>query len=101
MCAFILSLFKFGSEFVFVSVFQGVPLSVCAIITLFAPAVIPAKAGIQEGIAGVLRACRPSPACKEEVIPASREWDCVTGFLGLRSRRGSTTCIHAGEPSLE
>ena len=40
----------------------------------------PAKAGIQEGEVGVLRAGQSSPACKEEGIPAKRECDCATGF---------------------
>ena len=36
------------------------------------------------------------------VIPAVRVWlVSTTGFLGLRSRRGSTTCIHAGGPAPE
>ena len=61
--------------FVPVSVFQGAPLSMCAAVTSCAPVVIygqevlyvargqdarshPAKAGIQEAEAEVLRACR-------------------------------------------
>ena len=82
--------------------FQSVPLSVCAIITLFAPAVIPAQAGIQEGrsrvVEGVPAIARLQKGHSRQAGMGLCDW--IPAFAGMTDVEGRgqslSVCIHFG-----